>query len=85
LSAVHEGRLLPKKPWTSDKMAEGVMPRMMRMILPFRLEITAVDGTWKLSQNKDADVQARTATALARQEDAGARAIAALMRSNLKG
>jgi transcriptional regulator len=85
LSAVHEGRLLPKKPWHSDKMAEGVMPRMMRMILPFRLEIPAVDGTWKLSQNKDADVQARTATALARQEDAGARAIAALMRSNLKG
>jgi transcriptional regulator len=85
LSAVHEGRLLPKKPWHSDKMAEGVMPRMMRMILPFRLEIAAVDGTWKLSQNKDADVQARTATALARQEDAGARAIAALMRSNLKG
>jgi transcriptional regulator len=84
LSAVHEGRLLPKKPWHSDKMAEGVMPRMMRMILPFRLEIAAVDGTWKLSQNKDADVQARTATALARQEDAGARAIAALMRSNLK-
>ncbi|MGL4319544.1 MAG: FMN-binding negative transcriptional regulator [Paracoccaceae bacterium] len=79
LSAVHEGRLLPKKPWTSDKMAEGVMPRMMRMILPFRLEIAAVDGTWKLSQNKDADVQVRTAVALAGQDDAGAKAIARLM------
>jgi transcriptional regulator len=79
LSAVHEGRLLPKKPWTSDKMAEGVMPRMMRMILPFRLEIASVDGTWKLSQNKDAEVQARTKTALASQDDAGARGIAGLM------
>jgi transcriptional regulator len=79
LSAVHEGRLLPKKPWTSDKMAEGVMPRMMRMILPFRLEIASVDGTWKLSQNKDAEVQARTKAALASQDDAGARGIAGLM------
>jgi transcriptional regulator len=79
LSAIHEGRLLPKKPWTSDKMAEGVMPRMMRMILPFRLEIALVDATWKLSQNKDADVQARTALALAGQDDPGAQAIAALM------
>lgn len=82
LSAVHEGRLLPKKPWKSDKMAEGVMPRMMRMILPFRLEIASVDGTWKLSQNKDAEVQARTKAALARQDDAGARGIAALMQGS---
>lgn len=83
LSAVHEERLLPKKPWTSDKMAEGVMPRMMRMILPFRLEIASVDGTWKLSQNKDAEVQARTKAALARQDDAGARGIAALMQGSM--
>jgi transcriptional regulator len=60
-------------------MAEGVMPRMMRMILPFRLEIASVDGTWKLSQNKDAEVQARTKAALASQDDAGARGIAGLM------
>lgn len=83
LSAVHEGRLLPKKPWTSAKMADGVMPRMMRMILPFRLEIAAVDGTWKLSQNKDADVQARTARALELHHDAGAQGVAGLMRAGL--
>jgi transcriptional regulator len=83
LSAVHEGRLLPKAPWHSDKMAKDVLPRMMRMILPFRLEIAAIDGTWKLSQNKDADVQARTAQALAGQDDAGAQAVAALMRAGL--
>ena len=27
---------------------------MMRQILPFRLHIDTVDGTWKLNQNKDA-------------------------------
>ncbi len=28
------------------------MDWIMRMILPFRLMITAVEGTWKLNQNK---------------------------------
>jgi transcriptional regulator len=79
LSAEHEGRLLPKAPWVSTKMTEGVMPRMMRMILPFRLLIASVDGTWKLNQNKTPEVRARAAGHLA-GGDAGARAIAALMR-----
>ncbi len=85
LSAVHETRLLPKKPWHSDKMAEGVMPRMMRMILPFRLTITSVEGTWKLNQNKADDARARAAARLAEHPDAGSQAIAALMRSGPVG
>ncbi len=84
LSAVHEGRLLPKKPWTSAKMADGVKPRMMRMILSVRLEIAAVDGTWKVSQNKEAVVQARTQAALAARDDAGPQGIAALMQDFTK-
>lgn len=47
-----ESRLAPKPVWKTAKMSDGVMDRMMRMILPFRLQITAVDGTWKLNQNK---------------------------------
>ncbi len=81
LSEVHETRLLPKKPWHSDKMAEGVMPRMMRMILPFRLTIASVESTWKLNQNKPGDVRGRAAQQLAGQPDPGAQAIAALMRA----
>ena len=69
LTAEHEGRLLPKTPWTSAKMTEGAMPRMMRMILPFRLTITAIDGTWKLGQNKPDEVRLRAAEALAAQSD----------------
>jgi transcriptional regulator len=79
LSATHEGRIAGKRPWTSQKMTEGAMPRMMRMILPFRLRIVSVDGTWKLNQNKPPDVRARAAAALA-TGDAAAQAIAALMR-----
>lgn len=79
LSAEHESRIAGKRPWTSAKMSDGAMPRMMRMILPFRFRVVSVDGTWKLNQNKPADVRARAAKALA-NGDAGAQAIAALMR-----
>jgi transcriptional regulator len=82
LSAEHEGRIPAKRPWTSAKMTEGEMPRMMRMILPFRLKVSAVDGTWKLNQNKPEAVRLRAAAALA-QGDAGAKGISALMRDQI--
>jgi transcriptional regulator len=81
LSAEHERRIEGKAPWTSAKMTEGAMPRMMRMILPFRFRVLSVDGTWKLNQNKPAEVRARAAGALA-LGDAGAQAIAGLMRDH---
>lgn len=52
-SASYEGRL-PKRPWTTGKMAPDALVRMMRMIVPCRLTVAAVDGTWKISQNKPA-------------------------------
>jgi transcriptional regulator len=79
LSARFEADLLPKKPWVSAKMTEGVMDRMMRMIVPFRMDIEAIDGTWKLNQNKDAAVRLAAAEHLERSADPGAQAIAALM------
>jgi transcriptional regulator len=84
LSAEHEGRIAGKAPWTSAKMTEGAMPRMMRMILPFRLRITAVDGTWKLNQNKPEAVRARAAAALS-VGGPDAQAIANLMRQLPEG
>ena len=52
LSELFEERLLPKKPWKTSKMDENALARMMRAIVPLRLTIDSVDGTWKLSQNK---------------------------------
>ncbi|MEP3334327.1 FMN-binding negative transcriptional regulator [Sedimentitalea sp.] len=51
-SAFFERRLLPKTPWRADKMDGETLDRMMRMIVPFRMRVDAVDGTWKLNQNK---------------------------------
>ncbi len=64
LSDTFEARLAPKPVWKSTKMGDGVMDRMKRMILPFRLQITTVDGTWKLNQNKTTAARAGVIAAL---------------------
>lgn len=56
-SALFENRLQPKLPWKTSKMSEGAMERMMRAIVPFRMQVDGVDGTWKLNQNKPDDVR----------------------------
>jgi transcriptional regulator len=64
-SSHFEGQLAPKKPWTTDKMSDGVMEKMMRAIVPCQMRIEAVDGTWKLGQNKPDAVRLRAAGAVA--------------------
>ena len=82
LSANFETRLAPKRPWTLGKMSAPALQRMLRQIVPFRFEIEAVDGTWKLNQNKDDAVRLRAAERIA---DGGVGqeldALAALMRN----
>lgn len=80
-SAFYEEQLLPKAPWTADKMTPEVLEKMMRMIVPFRFTLTGVDGTWKLGQNKPDEVRRAAANQMA-QDGIGSEAeqIAALMR-----
>lgn len=78
LSDAFEARLAPKPVWKTTKMTAGVMDRMMRQILPYRLEIAEVQGTWKLGQNKPEPVRLAAAAAL---EAGGAAELAALMRA----
>lgn len=56
-----EDQLLPKAPWKTDKMTPEVLEKMMRQIVPCRMTIEAVDGTWKLNQNKPDEVRLRAA------------------------
>lgn len=51
-SAFYEQRLLPKPPWRTGKMDAPALERLMRMIVPCRMNVQAVAGTWKLAQNK---------------------------------
>jgi transcriptional regulator len=56
LSAQEEGRLAPKPPWTRGKMSPGRFETMTRAIVCARLTVERLEGTFKLSQNKnDAD------------------------------
>lgn len=81
LSAQFEGRLAPKAPWTSDKMTPGTMERMMRQIVPCRMTVDDVQGTWKLGQNKPEPVRLAAADGLeAAALSPEAAALAALMR-----
>lgn len=80
-SAAYETRLLPKRPWTADKMSEGALERLMRSILPFRLHVERIDATWKLNQNKPAAARIGAAAEMERSaigQETGA--LARLMR-----
>ncbi|WP_300056393.1 FMN-binding negative transcriptional regulator [uncultured Roseobacter sp.] len=80
-SALFEERLLPKEPWLTSKMSEGVMDRMMRAIVPCRMQVTAIDGTWKLNQNKPDAVRLQAADHVAAfGQGADLAVLAALMR-----
>lgn len=52
LSALEEARLLPKKPWTRDKMSPGKFEGLLRGIVGMRMAVSRLEGTTKLSQNK---------------------------------
>lgn len=82
LSAEFENRLLPKPPWLTAKMPEEIMTRFMRAIVPARLTVEDVQGTWKLNQNKPDEVRLRAAATVG-QSDIGSETatIATLMRN----
>ncbi len=79
-SAHLEARLSPKTPWTIAKMTPDALGRLLHQIVPCRMTVTGVDGTWKLSQNKPDAVRL---SAAARMEAGGfgtePRVMAALM------
>ncbi|MBV0913623.1 FMN-binding negative transcriptional regulator [Anianabacter salinae] len=47
-----ETRLAPKPVWKTAKMPGDLMAKMMRTLVPLRLHIETIEGTWKLNQNK---------------------------------
>ncbi|MGR3290529.1 MAG: FMN-binding negative transcriptional regulator [Paracoccaceae bacterium] len=65
LTAQFENQLKPKPVWTRDKISTDALGRMMRMIVPFRMLIDDVQGTWKLAQNKPDSARAGAAASVA--------------------
>lgn len=52
LSDSFEARLAPKPIWKTSKVEAEKLEKMLRMIVPIRLNITSTDSTRKLGQNK---------------------------------
>jgi len=64
LSNEFETRLAPKPVWKTDKVSPDALAKMLRMIVPLRMDITATDSTWKLGQNKPDTARSGAATGL---------------------
>jgi transcriptional regulator len=52
LSARFEQALLPKKPWTSDKMDANRLAAMLNAIVGITVKVESLEGQWKLGQHK---------------------------------
>jgi len=52
LSDEFETRLAPKPVWKIEKVAQENLDKMLRMLVPIRLDVTSIDSTRKLGQNK---------------------------------
>ncbi len=80
LSASEESKLLPKQPWTIDKVPEEKMPALLNAIVGFSVRFETLEGKLKLSQNvtpQDIDGVMR---GLAGRGDAASVAVASEMR-----
>ena len=69
-------------PWQLDTSGD-FMANMARSVAAFRIEITRMEGKWKLSQNQFRERQEKVVDALILQRDENAQAIAALMARKL--
>jgi transcriptional regulator len=70
--------------WTLDTSTR-FFDRLVEMVVGFHIDVTRVEGKWKLSQNHPRDRQEKVAARLAQQADENSRQIARLMRESLSG
>lgn len=80
VSAVHEARLLPKKPWTSAKMSAKRRAGLLTMLYGFEVAVERLTAKRKLSQNRSDADHAGVVRGLEARGDAASLAIAALMK-----
>jgi transcriptional regulator len=79
LSDRHEARE-PSPPWKMDGLPEPYVASMLRGIIGVEIEVSRLEGKFKLSQNRPAADRPHIIAALDRREDAESRELAALMR-----
>jgi len=83
LAATFEARLLPKRPWTSDKMTPARLAAMLKAIFVIEMEVDAMEAQRKLSQHKSEEARRGGAAGLRQRGDAQSLAIADLIDESL--
>jgi|SRR5579859_1867879 len=71
-----------EQPWALD-MAEKEFQQKLKGIVGFEMEITRLEGKFKMSQNRSASEQERVASELSKSEDALSAGVGAVMRKRL--
>ena len=79
LTALHEAKLTPKRPWKIDKLTAELFSGLRKGIVGIQLPIERIETKIKMSQNKPAAEIERVRAALAALDDADARDVAAMM------
>jgi transcriptional regulator len=79
LSAAAETKLLPKQPWTIDKIAEERVARLLNGIRGFSVTLERLEGKFKLSQDKKPADVAAVIAALVGRGDVASLAVARAM------
>lgn len=85
LSAQEEARLLPKPPWTMDKLSKARADALLNAIDGFALTFESLEGKFKLSQDKAPADFAGALRGLEARGDAASAAVAAAMRRVREG
>ncbi len=80
ITAVEEAKLLPKKPWTVDKVPEAKMAILLNAIVGFEVVFETLEGKFKLSQNLKPEDAAGAVRGLETRGDAASVEIATRMR-----
>jgi transcriptional regulator len=71
------------QPWQFNADSEFAQ-RLVRLIVGFRIEVSRIEGKWKLNQNHAPERRERVAQALFQSDDPNAKEIARLMQESLE-
>ena len=79
LSTKFESWLAPKPEWKLDKVSDRKREMLLKAIVAVEMTVESIEGNFKLNQHKPDEDHAAIASALARQDDHSAQAIAKRM------
>jgi len=70
------------RPWSIGEV-DSFIEQMLAHIVGFRIEITSLEGKWKLNQNQPIERRKKVIRALREQQDENSQAVASLMQDTL--